>query len=64
MRQAIEQDELVQPLAVQHALQVELDVGWPAEVDGIAQQAQRGAVGDDAPEVIAAVQVVLHQGVG
>jgi hypothetical protein len=43
------------------ALQVELEIDGPGEAGGVAQDAQAPAVGDDAPERIRAVEVVLDE---
>jgi len=39
-------------------------VGGPGHQRRVAQQAEPVAVGDDTPEVLGAVEVLLHQGVG
>ena len=62
VRQPVEQDKLVQPFALDHRLQVKLDIGGAAEIDRIAQQTQQRAVGDNPPQVIAAVEIILDKG--
>ncbi|HRZ35580.1 MAG TPA: hypothetical protein P5534_04370 [Candidatus Paceibacterota bacterium] len=64
MKQAVEGGEVVEALFLQDGLQIELDVGLAADQGGIAEQAEREAVGDDTPNVLSAIQVFLHQGVG
>jgi hypothetical protein len=64
MEQAIEGGEVVEALFLKDGLQVELDVCLAADQGGIAEQAEGEAVGDDTPNVLSAIQVFLHQGVG
>ena len=64
MHQSIEGDELIQTLVRQHLLQVELDVGATGEIGGIAQQPEDAPVGYDTPQQLAAVEVILDQGMG
>ncbi len=59
-----EQREVGEHLAVEHALQIELDVGLADEGRGVPQQPQRKAVGDQAPQMILGpVEQLLEQGV-
>jgi hypothetical protein len=64
VEQPVEDGELGELLTLQHRAQVELDVGRAGEAGRVAQQAQPLAVGDDAPELLGAVEVLLDQGVG
>ncbi|MHA2615509.1 MAG: hypothetical protein V2G37_01340, partial [bacterium JZ-2024 1] len=67
MQKPVEQDEVVEvgvALGFEDGLQVELHVGLAAQEGGLAQKPQEAAVGDDAPEMLGAVQELLHQGVG
>ena len=63
VEQAPEHGELGIEPAGDNAFQVDLEIGRPGDPGGVAQQAQAAAVGDDAPKRVAAVQVLLDQGV-
>jgi hypothetical protein len=63
VEQAVEDFELAEALLVEDLREVELDIGLAADVGAVAQQAQGEAVGDDAPEVFAAVEEFLEEGV-
>ena len=61
VEQQVEQGELGEELAVEHRLEVELDVGLAGEGGGVAQQPQDPAVGQDRPQVlVGAVEQLLH----
>ena len=63
VEQAVERGEIVEALFLEDGLEVELDVSLPADERGVAEQAEREAVGDDAPDVLGAVEVFLNEGV-
>ncbi len=63
VQQAIEDGKVVEALLLQDLAKIELDVGLAADVGRVAQEAQREPIGDDAPELLAAVQELLDQGV-
>ena len=59
----VEQHEVGEQLAVEDRLEVELDVGGADERGRVAQQPQRGAVGQDRPQVgVVAVEEFLEHG--
>jgi HEAT repeat protein len=64
VQQAIQRGEVVEALLLQHRAQVELDIGLLADERAVAQQAQGQAVGHHAPQVLGAVEVLLHQRMG
>ncbi len=64
MQQAIHQAELRVFVFVEHAAQVELDVGELDELARVAQQAYGLAVADDAVDTLRGVQVLQHGGMG
>ena len=64
VQQSIQGRKVLKALLFDHRLQVEFYVGLFADVGGIPQQAQGFAVGNDAPHMVGAVQVFLHQGMG
>ncbi len=64
MEQAIEQRERGELLTLQDRAQVKLDVGGASEARGVAQQAQALTVGDNPPELLGIVEVLLHESVG
>ena len=60
-----QQREVLECLLGEDRLDVELDVGLTGERDVVAQQSQRQAVGDNAPEPLGrAVEEFLHEAVG
>ena len=61
MEEAIDQDELAVEVAVDQRVEVELQVGRPGDPGGVAEEPQLAAVGDDPPERVRAIQVLLHQ---
>ena len=63
MEQAVERGEVVEALFLEDGLEIELDVSLPADEGGVAEQPEREAVGDDAPDVLGAVEVFLNEGV-
>ena len=59
----VEQHEVGEQLAVEDRLQVELDVGGAGQRGRVAQHPQRGAVGQDRPQVgVVAVEQFLEHG--
>ena len=65
VEQQVEQHEVGEDLAVEHRLEVELDVGLTREGRGVAQQPQRPPVGHEGPQVVVgAVEQLLDHGVG
>ena len=59
----VEQHEVGEQLAVEDRLQVELDVGGADQRGRVAQQPQRGAVGQDRPQLgVVAVEQFLQHG--
>src|SRR2546425_9501660 len=62
MAEQPEHDEVGIDLALQHAFEVELDVGLTRQADAITQQAQAQTVGNKTPEmVVATIQKFLYQ---
>jgi len=59
--QPIEQDELVEPPRLPASASDQIHVRRAREVRRVAQQAQHIAVSHDAPHVLAAIQIILHQ---
>ena len=64
MQQPIEDGELGELLALKHRPQVKLHKRGAGEARRVAQQAQPLAVGHNAPELLGAVEILLHQRVG
>ena len=61
MQEAVEQDEVLEQLPVEHRREVDLQVRRPGERGGVAEQAEHGTVRDDPPQVAGGpVQAVLH----
>jgi hypothetical protein len=63
VQQAVEEGKIVEALFIQDLPQVELDIGLPADVGAVAEEAEGQAVGDQAPEVLGAVEELLDEGV-
>ena len=63
MQQAEEDGEVGEALLLQHLPEVELHVGLAANEAAVAQKAQHQPVGDEAPDLLGAVQVFLNEGV-
>jgi hypothetical protein len=61
VQQTIEGREVEEALFLEDAGEIELHVRLAAHQGGVAQQAQRQAVGDQSPDVLGAIQVFLHQ---
>ena len=61
MEQSKERGEVLEPLLLKHARQVELDVSLATNERAVAEESQAQAVGDDAPKVLGAIEVILHQ---
>src|SRR5579875_1450640 len=62
MANAIEEGELIEAIAVENALEIELQVCGSRRARRVPQQAQQHAICDYAPQVsFAVVQVFLHQ---
>src|SRR5208283_5896346 len=61
MEQSKERGEVLEPLLLEHARQVELDISLATNERAVAEESQGQAVGYDAPEVLGAIEVILHQ---
>ena len=57
----VERGEIVEALFLENRLKIKLDVSLPANERGIAEQPEREAVGDDAPNVFGAVEIFLNE---
>ena len=64
MHQAVKRGKILESLLVEDRRQVELDVSLPPDERAVAQQPERQAVGDDAPEILGAIEVLLNQRMG
>ncbi len=64
VEQPVEQDEVFEagiPFGFEDGFQVKLHVSLAADVGRVAQEAQGASIGDDAPEMPAAVEELLHE---
>lgn len=59
--QAVERGEVVKALLLEDGLEVKFDVSLAADQRGIAEQAEREAVGNDAPDVVGTIEVFLDE---
>ncbi|MCL6649686.1 MAG: hypothetical protein K6U89_15295 [Chloroflexi bacterium] len=64
VQEPVEDGEVGEPLLLEDLPEVELDIGLAAHVGAVAQEAEGKPIGDEAPELLAAVQVLLDQGMG
>src|SRR5262245_36895130 len=61
MDQAIEQHKLAVEIAFEDRLEIELDETRLGKADRVAQEPQRHPIGDDTPQRIGSIQIVLNQ---
>ncbi len=61
VEETVEDDEVLEALAVEDGFQVELEVGLGAQVGRGPEQPQQSPVGDDPPEVVGAVEELLDE---
>jgi len=63
MKQTEKQHKIGIQILLHHFLEVKLHVAQPRNAAGIAQQAQLAAIGNQAVQVFAVIEVLLHHGV-
>lgn len=61
MNKPVQGGKIVEALFFDNALQVEFDVRLASYEGAVAQQAKRGAVRHDTPEVFGTVEIFLHE---